>query len=183
MVTAPVFTIGHSTRELAELIRLLQESGVKTLIDVRRYPASRRHPQFNRDALSAALQREGIDYVWSQALGGRRQPRKDSPNTAWRNAGFRGYADYMETQPFELAVAGLMETARATPTAFMCAEQAWQQCHRGLISDYLKARGWDVRHILGHGRVEPHPGTAAARFVDGELSYRADDTAQKGLGF
>ena len=182
-MSTAIYTIGHSTRAADELVDLLSRSKVRTLVDVRRYPASRRHPQFNRDALAATLPAANIEYVWSPALGGRRTPRKDSHNTAWRNAGFRGYADYMETEPFELAVAQLMDIARARPTAFMCAEQAWQQCHRGLIADYLKARGWEVHHILGDGRVEPHPGTAAARFVDGRLSYEADEGEQTGFRF
>jgi uncharacterized protein (DUF488 family) len=103
-------------------------------------------------------------------LGGRRTPRRDSRNTAWRNAGFRGYADYMETEPFQLAIAHLLRRAEQQRTAIMCAEQAWQQCHRGLISDFVKARGVEVIHILGRGRTEPHPWTAAAQLLNGELS-------------
>src|SRR6185295_14887722 len=97
---AELWTVGHSTRTQAELVDLLEQNGVRTLVDVRRYPASRRHPQFNREALERSLAASGIDYVWMPDLGGRRAPRKDSPNTAWRNSGFRGYADYMETDAF-----------------------------------------------------------------------------------
>jgi len=111
-VSAAIYTIGHSTRAADELVDLLRQSEVETLVDVRRYPASRRYPQFNRDALTATLPAADIEYVWSPELGGRRTPRKDSHNTAWRNAGFRGYADYMETGPFELAVAQLIDIAR-----------------------------------------------------------------------
>jgi uncharacterized protein (DUF488 family) len=178
-----IYTIGHSTRSAEELIELLKASDVELLVDIRRYPASRRHPQFNREALAVSLQSSGIAYSWLEQLGGRRAPRKDSHNTAWRNVGFRGYADYMETEPFREAVARLMELARARPTAFMCAEQAWQQCHRGLVSDYLKAQGWTVWHILGNGRIEEHPGTAPARFEDGRLSYAGEESEQKGFEF
>jgi len=168
-----VWTVGHSTRTQAELIDLLDQNGVRTLVDVRRYPASRRHPQFNRETLERSLPAVGIDYVWMPDLGGRRAPRKDSANTAWRNAGFRGYADYMETDPFRHAIESLLRRAEDRRTAIMCAEQAWQQCHRGLISDCLKARGIEVTHIVDAGRVELHPWTAAARIADGQLSYAA----------
>lgn len=175
-----LWTVGHSTRAQEELIGLLQRNAIQTLADVRRYPASRRHPQFNREALERALPATGIDYVWMPELGGRRASRKDSRNTAWRNAGFRGYADYMETDAFQGAIECLLQGARDRRTAVMCAEQAWQQCHRGLISDYVKAHGVAVTHILGDGRTEPHPWTAAARIVDGELSYTA--AAEPGQG-
>jgi len=168
-----LWTVGHSTRTQAELIDLLDQNGVRTLVDVRRYPASRRHPQFNRETLERSLPAVGIDYVWMPDLGGRRAPRKDSANTAWRNAGFRGYADYMETDPFRHAIESLLRRAEDRRTAIMCAEQAWQQCHRGLISDCLKARGVEVTHIVDTGRVELHPWTAAARIADGQLSYAA----------
>jgi uncharacterized protein (DUF488 family) len=178
-----LWTLGHSTRPLQELIDLLEENGIQTLADVRRYPASKRHPQFNRAALEPSLPATGIEYVWMPELGGRRAPRKDSVNTAWHNAGFRGYADYMETDPFAIAIASLMERAQAQRTAIMCAEQAWQQCHRGLISDYLKAREVGVTHILGHARTEGHPWTAAAKIIDGSLSYTALEQGQRKLNF
>ena len=170
---AAVWTIGHSTRSAAEVITLLQAHGIELLADVRRFPASRRHPQFNRDVLESSMPAAGIRYTSLEQLGGRRSVRKDSHNTAWRNASFRGYADYMETETFARAIEQLMRHACEQRTAVMCAEQAWQQCHRGLIADYLKARGVEVRHILGDGSMEPHPFTAAARIVDGQLSYRA----------
>ena len=171
--TPPVFTIGHSTLTADEFIGLLEGNNVEQLADVRRFPGSRRHPQFAREALEASLRAVGIGYLWLPELGGRRAPRKDSHNTAWRNDGFRGYADYMETEAFQLGAQRLMELARDKPTAVMCAERAWQQCHRGLISDWLKANGWVVVHILGCGRIEPHPFTEPARIVDGALSYVA----------
>jgi uncharacterized protein (DUF488 family) len=180
----PILTIGHSTRPLEEWLGLLQENGVEALLDVRRYPASRRHPQFNRDALERSLPESAIDYVWMPELGGRRTPRQDSRNTAWRNAGFRGYADYMETEPFQRAIGQLLRRAEQRRTAIMCAERAWQQCHRGLISDFVKARAVEVIHILGRGRTEPHPWTAAAHMVNGELSYAAtDEPDQQGFEF
>ena len=179
-----LWTVGHSTRAQAELFGLLEQNGVRTLVDVRRYPASRRHPQFNREALERSLPAAGIDYVWTPELGGRRAPRKDSANTAWRNAGFRGYADYMETDGFRAAIESLLRHAQHQRTAVMCAEQAWQQCHRGLISDYLKAGGVEVTHILGPGRIEPHSWTAAARIVNGELCYTAAaEPGQTGFDF
>jgi uncharacterized protein (DUF488 family) len=121
-----IWTIGHSTRSLEELVALLDECGIELLADVRRFPASRRHPQFNRSNLQTTLAPTGIAYVWLEDLGGRRNARKDSHNTAWRNAGFRGYADYMETEPFARAIEELTAQAQQKRTAVMCAEQAWQ---------------------------------------------------------
>jgi uncharacterized protein (DUF488 family) len=121
-----VFTIGHSTQSAEDFIALLRANGVAQIADVRRYPTSRRHPQFAREALAGALAAAGIAYEWLPELGGRRAPRADSPNTGWRNAGFRGYADYLGTEPFQLGIARLMALAHANTTAFMCAEQAWQ---------------------------------------------------------
>jgi uncharacterized protein (DUF488 family) len=166
-----VFTVGHSTRPVHDFVALLKANAVAMVADVRRFPASRRHPQFAREALAAALGSAGIAYEWLPELGGRRVPSADSHNTAWHNQGFRGYADYMETQAFRLGIARLMDLARHQPTAYMCAEHAWQQCHRGLISDYLKAAGWNVVHILAGGKTEPHPFTQPARVVDGALTY------------
>src|SRR5688572_25422447 len=146
-----IYTIGHSTRSIEDFLALLERELIKQLVDVRTFPASRRYPHFNRDALASSLGGAGVVYQWMPELGGRRAPRRDSRNTAWRNAGFRGYADYMETEPFERGTARLVALARAEATACMCAERAWQQCHRGLVSDYLKAAGWQVLHILSGG--------------------------------
>jgi uncharacterized protein (DUF488 family) len=178
-----LWTVGHSTRPQEELVRLLERNGIQALADVRRYPASRRHPQFNREALQCSLPAAGIDYFWIPKLGGRRAPREDSRNTAWRNTGFRGYADYMETDAFRDAIESLLQCARDRRTVIMCAELAWQQCHRGLISDYLKAHGIEVTHIVGPGRIEPHPWTAAAQIVGGELSYVPAQQGQKRMEF
>ena len=166
-----LWTIGHSTREWEVFASMLHDAAIGALVDVRRFAGSRRNPQFSGDAMARALPGAGIEYVPMPALGGRRTPREDSPNTAWRNAGFRGYADYMDTPEFAEARDQLMAIARERRTAAMCAEAMWWQCHRGLIADGFKVRGWDVVHLLAPGRSEPHPYTAAARIVDGRLDY------------
>ncbi len=169
-----VWTIGHSTLLIEEFIPLLTANGISVLADVRRFPGSRRHPQFGVDALSAALGDAGIRYEAFPDLGGRRDPRPDSVNLAWRNASFRGSADYMETAEFREAIARLLAMARAERVAVMCAEAVWWRCHRGLIADYLKAAGHEVLHIGGNGVASPHPYTSAARIVDGRLSYAGE---------
>ena len=136
-----VWTIGHSTRAIDDFVALLQEQRIAMLADVRRFPGSRRHPQFGQDALAASLGDAAIGYEHLPELGGRRQPRKDSPNTTWRNASFRGYADYMMTAGFEAGIGRVMALAERGRTAVMCAEAVWWQCHRSLIADYLKAAG------------------------------------------
>ena len=152
---------------------MLEEFNIKLLADVRVLPGSRRHPQFNQDALQQSLGEQSITYEHFRELGGRRKPRANSINTAWHNDAFRGYADYMETTTFQNGVERLLELAAKTgPTAIMCAEAVWWRCHRGLIADFLKVRGVEVIHILGPDQAEPHPFTSAARVIDGELSYR-----------
>ena len=169
-----IYTIGHSTRELGEFLGLLAAHRVMQVVDVRRYPASRRHPQFARDALAAALQESGVGYHHEPELGGRRAARRDSANTAWRSAGFRGYADYMVTPAFEDALARLRELARARPTAILCAEAVPWRCHRQLIADALVARGEEVGHILDVTRVDPHRLSAHAQMLPGgRLRYPA----------
>jgi uncharacterized protein (DUF488 family) len=143
-----VYTIGHSTRQLDEFIKLLAAHGISQLIDIRSVPRSRRHPHFAFDALSASLRDVAIVYRHSSALGGMRKPRRDSRNTAWRVEGFRGYADYMETEPFRVALDELVAIAGDAPTAIMCAEAVWWRCHRQLVADALVARGIEVRHIM-----------------------------------
>jgi|ERR1700693_5939867 uncharacterized protein (DUF488 family) len=166
-----IWTIGHSTRKI-DFGSLLKESGIKLLADVRMYPGSRRYPQFGREALAKSLGEQGIRYEHFPELGGRRKAKPDSQNTAWRNEMFRGYADYMETEEFRKGIQRLVDLAEKTgPTAIMCAEAVWWRCHRSLISDYLKARGVEVLHILDHKKVEQHPFTPAAKIVNGELSY------------
>ena len=163
----PVFTIGHSTRPIEDLLSLLAEHGVRVLVDVRRYPGSRRHPQFSRDALAASLAGQGIEYVHAPDLGGRRAVRPGSPHTAWRVEAFRGYADHMETPEFAAALARLMERAAGETVAILCAEAVPWRCHRRLISDALLAQGVPVLHILGPGRADPHELDANARVLPG----------------
>jgi uncharacterized protein (DUF488 family) len=169
-----VWTIGHSTLPIEEFIPLLTANGIEVLADVRRFPGSRRHPQFGADALSVALGDAGILYEAFPDLGGRRDARPDSMNLAWRNASFRGYADYMETEEFRAGIERLLAMARAHRTAVMCAEAVWWRCHRGLIADYLKAAGHEVLHIGGNAVAAPHPYTSAARIVDGRLTYAGE---------
>ena len=171
-----LYTIGHSTRRIEEFIALLKDAQVELLADVRRFPGSRRYPHFGQTALAESLAEVGIEYIHFSDLGGRRSARKDSPNTAWRNAAFRGYADYMLSDSFHAAIDRLLELARARRTAIMCAEALWWQCHRGLIADYLKAAGHKVIHLVGDGKSEEHPYTSAARIVNGQLSYAASET-------
>ena len=170
-----IWTIGHSTRGIDEFISLLEENEIKLLVDVRAFPSSKRYPQFNKDALGESLNVHGIRYEHFPELGGKRKSKPDSRNTAWRNASFRGYADYMETEQFQKGIERLLHVAaEAGPTAIMCAEAVWWRCHRSLIADYLKARGVEVLHVLSANKVEPHPYTSVARIVNGELSYAAD---------
>lgn len=158
-----VWTVGHSTRTLGAFIEMLAAHGIEAVADVRRFPASRKHPHFNRDVLEPALAAAGIEYLTLPELGGRRRPRPDSKNTAWRNESFRGYADYMETPEFAAGIARLMELARRRHTAILCAEALWWRCHRALIADHLKSGGVVVRHIVGARKSEIHPYTSVAR--------------------
>ncbi len=166
-----VWTIGHSTRTIDDFIALLRANGIEALADVRRFPGSRKYPQFNVEPLRASLTAAGIAYVPMTELGGRRRPRPDSRNTVWRNESFRGYADFMETDAFRAGIEKLLTLAREKRTAVMCSEAVWWRCHRSMISDQLKASGIRVLHIMEGGKCEEHPYTAAARLVDGQLSY------------
>jgi len=167
-----IWTIGHSTRKIDDFISLLEENDIKLLADVRMFPGSKRYPQFGREALAKALTQRGIRYEHFPELGGLRKAKPESTNTSWRNASFRAYADYMETDEFRNGIARLVKLAEKTgPTAIMCAEAVWWRCHRSLISDYLKVCGLEVLHILDRNKVEPHPFTSAAKIVNGELSY------------
>jgi len=172
---ALLYTVGHSTRSLDDLIETLQAHGIETLVDIRAFPMSRRLPQFNRESLEKSLPAAGINYVWMKALGGyRKKTREDSPNVGLRNASFRNYADYMLTPEFESAMAELVALAESSRTAYMCAERVNFRCHRMLVSDWLVARGHEVVHIDGTGAAKPHRLTTEARMVDGELIYRGD---------
>lgn len=166
-----IYTIGHSTHAVDDFIAMLQSFSVKTLADIRRFPASRKYPGFNKDSLAETLQKTGIGYVHLEGLGGRRAVNKDSKNNRWRNASFRGYADYMETTAFADAVTELEAIARQQPTAMMCAEAVWWRCHRSLVADYLKAKGWEVLHIMAAGKAEEHPYTGPARIAGDRVIY------------
>lgn len=171
-MNATIWTIGHSTRSAEEFIKILKGHDIQLLVDVRSFPGSRRYPHFNRTNLAEFLAQAGINYKHEPRLGGRRTPRNDSLNTAWRNASFRAYADHMETEDFRNGVKDLLELAREARTTVMCAEALWWRCHRSLIADYLKAAGHSAVHIIDETKTEEHPFTSAARIVDGVLSYR-----------
>jgi uncharacterized protein (DUF488 family) len=168
-----LWTVGHSTRSADEFLGLLQAHRIELIADVRRFPASRRHPHFAREHLEPLLDSHGCRYVWQPALGGRRSPRKDSRNTGWRVAAFRGYADYMETPEFADAFSKLLALAQAKRTAVMCAEALWWQCHRRLIADAAMALGDDVLHIQSSDVAAPHKLIPPASIRDGRLSYAA----------
>jgi uncharacterized protein (DUF488 family) len=161
----PLATAGHSTRAVDELLALLAEHRIETLVDVRRFPGSRRHPQFSRDALAASLAAAGIDYRHEADLGGRRAARPDSPHTAWRVEAFRGYADHMDSPLFLAALDRLLALAARSRTVILCAEAVPWRCHRRLISDAATVRGVEVCHILAPGRAEIHHLDANARVV------------------
>lgn len=172
---ATLYTIGHSTRTLDELVSALQAHGIQTLVDIRAFPMSRRLPHFNRESLETELPKHGIQYVWMKSLGGyRKATRKDSLHSALRNASFRNYADYTLTPEFEAAMNELLRLAEQSRTAYMCAERVYFRCHRMIVSDWLVAHGHDVLHIDAEGPTRPHKLTAEARMVDGQMIYRGD---------
>jgi uncharacterized protein (DUF488 family) len=170
---ATIWTIGHSTRTLEEFLGLLSEYRIEAIADVRRFPGSRRHPHFASDALAVTLPAHGIAYQWLPKLGGRRKVQPGSPNTAWRNASFQGYADYIATAEFAQGLTELLELAASKRTALMCAEAVWWRCHRSIIADVLKLRGIEVVHIIDATHTTVHPYTSPARIVDGRLNYAA----------
>jgi uncharacterized protein (DUF488 family) len=179
----PVFTIGHSTRTLAEFVDLLRQVDVTLLVDVRSIPRSRTTPQFNEDALPAPLADAGIAYRHLSALGGRRHREKNaapSHNGYWRVTAFRNYADYAESEAFGTGLATLRELASAERCAIMCAEAVWWRCHRRIIADYLLSGGVRVEHILGPGQVVPATLTPGAKVLaDGTLQYPAGDETRR----
>jgi uncharacterized protein (DUF488 family) len=172
---ATLYTIGHSTRTLEDLIEALRAHQIRTLVDIRAFPMSRRLPQFNRESLAETLPAAGIRYVWMKALGGyRKKILEESPNIALRNDSFRNYADHMLTAEFEGAMDELIRLAQEAPTAYMCAERVYFHCHRMLVSDWLVSHGHEVLHIDGAGPARPHKLTAEARMIEGRLIYRGD---------
>ena len=171
-----VYTLGHSTRTIDELIDLLRHYGIEAVVDIRTVPRSRTNPQFNRDELERVLPEAGIEYVHEKGLGGLRKPLKDSPNTGWRNDSFRGFADYMQTSEFAEALSRLIEIARRKPTATMCAELLPWRCHRSLVADALMVRGFEVTEIIDATESRPHKLTAFA-VVEGErIRYPAAES-------
>lgn len=174
-VSKTIWTIGHSTRSMEDFMQLLQQYQIEAIADIRKFPGSRKYPQFNKEALSESLQKAGIHYEHIEELGGRRKPDKDSENTRWRHPAFRAYADYMETKEFSQGIEKLLALRQKYRTAYMCSEAVWWRCHRALVSDYLKFKGYMVIHILSGSKTEEHPYTSAAAFKDGQLTYKPAD--------
>ena len=169
-----IWTIGHSTRPIEHFIEMLESFSIQLLVDIRSFPGSKKFPQFNKENLEITLPKDGIDYTHFKSLGGRRAVKKDSKNTAWKNAAFRGYADYMETDDFKNGIEQLEKLASEKRAAYMCSEAVWWRCHRSMVSDYLKLKGWTVCHIMETGKATEHSYTKPARIVDGRLSYEAN---------
>lgn len=175
-IVATIYTIGHSTRTLDELIAALHAHGIGVLVDIRAFPVSRRLPHFNRESLELELPKHGIEYRWMKELGGRRKKiRDDSPNSGLRNDSFRNYADYMLTAEFARAAGALLQVAGEKKVAIMCAERVYFQCHRMLVSDYLTAHGHAVLHIDDKRIPRPHKLMAEAHLVNGQLLYNAQE--------
>lgn len=170
-----VYTVGHSTRTLDEFVELLRAHAIETLADVRTVPRSRRHPWFARGELAVSLPERGVAYVHLPELGGLRKPRADSPNTAWRNNSFRGYADYMTTPEFDAGIEHLVELARASRTAVMCAEAVPWRCHRSLIADALLVRGIRTEDIMSPARRQIHTLTPFAKVRGSTITYPAEN--------
>jgi uncharacterized protein (DUF488 family) len=169
-----LFTVGHSTHPLPELLALLNQHHIGAIADIRRFPASRKFPQFNQGALASALEGAGVEYHWLESLGGRRgktRERSSVENLGLENAGFRNYADYMATGDFERGVDTLLDIARRKRTAMLCAEAVYWRCHRRLVSDYLTANGIAVQHIMPNGDLRPHELTRGAAIQNGHVTY------------
>ncbi len=171
-----IFTIGHSTHAIDDFLEMLKAHGIKQVVDVRTIPKSRHNPQYNSDTLKETLKRSGIGYVHLPKLGGLRHARKDSVNTAWENASFRGFADYMQTGEFEEGLRELLETADGRKTAIMCAEALPWRCHRSLIGDALLVRGIEVLDIMSRASVKPHVMTPWAEIKGTRVIYPKKQT-------
>jgi uncharacterized protein (DUF488 family) len=171
MKAGTIYSIGHSTHSLVDFIEMLNSFEIEVLADIRSYPGSRRLPHFNKENLQASLAENNIEYIHLKELGGRRKANPNSKNTAWKSEAFRGYADYMETKEFDIAITVLQKLAAEKRTVYMCAEALWWNCHRSLVSDYLKIREWEVLHIMKKGKSDPHPYTSAVTIIDGKLDY------------
>jgi uncharacterized protein (DUF488 family) len=169
-----VWSVGHSNRSLDELVALLRAHGVERVADIRTVPKSRKHPHFHTDALAESLRELGLAYSHLPRLGGFRRPREDSPNGAWRNESFRGYADYAMTDDFAAGLAELRDLAAAAPTAMMCSEAVWWRCHRRLVADRLVVGGDTVLHIASETRAGAHELTPFAAVAEGQVTYPGD---------
>jgi uncharacterized protein (DUF488 family) len=168
-----IWTIGHSTRSAEDYMALLRVHEIGAVTDVRRFPGSRRHPQFGREALAHFLAEHHVEYHWIGSLGGRRRAVGTDTNSAWRNASFRAYGEFIHTAEFAAGLDQLLELARRSRTAIMCAELLWWRCHRAIIADVLHVRGIPVVHIVDEKQTTVHPLTGPARIIDGRLSYSA----------
>lgn len=166
-----IYTIGHSTRDITEFLEMLKSNNIACLVDIRRFPSSKKFPAYNQQNLKDTLAENNIQYLHIEALGGRRKPLKNSPNFVWKHLSFRGYADYMETPEFADAVLQLELIAQNQITAIMCSEAVFWRCHRSMISDFLKSKSYEVLHIMSTTKVTEHPYTAPAHFKNGKLSY------------
>ena len=166
-----IYTIGHSTRDIEDFLEMLHNFGIECLVDVRRFPSSKKFPAYNQDSLRQSLKDSNIEYVHIEALGGRRSALKDSPNSIWKHPSFRGYADYMETPAFNEAIKELETIAAAKVTAIMGSEAVFWRCHRSMIADFLKSKSYEVEHIMSATKLTEHPYTAPAQIVDGTLTY------------
>ncbi|MEO6820197.1 MAG: DUF488 domain-containing protein [Ginsengibacter sp.] len=166
-----IWTIGHSTRAFEEFVEMLRSFQIDEVVDIRSFPGSRKFPQYNKEILAITLPEMGIQYTHLRELGGRRKINKESKFTVWRVLAFRAYADYMETDAFKAGIVELEKLASGQRIAYMCSEAVWWRCHRSMVSDYLKVRGWEVLHIMAISKEEEHPYTGPAKVIDGELYY------------
>ena len=169
-----VWTIGHSTRSIEQLVAMLRSFAIEIVADIRSFPGSKRYPHFNKEAIEIWLPDHGVEYIHLKKLGGRRPVHPGSINTAWKHPAFRGYADYMQTEEFKEGISELEEIALKRRTAYMCSEAVWWRCHRSLVSDYMKLGGWTVYHIMQTGKEEEHHYTSPAKIINGKLSYEND---------
>ena len=169
--TKVIYTIGHSSRPFDEFMAMLQSFSVELVADVRSLPGSRKYPQYDKEALEVSLPANNTAYMHLINLGGRRRPDKNTRNTGWRHVAFRGYADYMQTEKFSEGIEELVKVGSKLTTAYMCSEAVWWRCHRAMVSDYLKLRGWKVMHIMAVGKATEHPYTSPAKIINGRLSY------------
>src|ERR1700735_3491652 len=174
-----IFTIGHSTRALDELVDLLRGHGVRRVIDIRTIPRSRRNPQYNRETLGPALRSRKIGYVHLKGLGGLRHAKPNSKNLGWHNASFRGFADYMQTPGFEAALRRAIKLSKDKPSALMCAEAVPWRCHRSLVADALTARNFPVEHIMSESRANPHKLTPFAQVRGKKVTYPSDKSIRR----